>query len=319
MGFVSGFIIIDKPSGATSFSMVSLVRRLTGVRRVGHAGTLDPLASGVLPVALGQATRFIEYLDERRKAYVAQVRFGEATDTYDAEGTITERGEPAGIDAGRIQAVLPEFTGDIQQTPPVFSAIKLKGQPLYRYARAGVDVEVPSRLVHIERATLRWFKDGVAEIEVECGKGTFIRSLAHDLGRRLGCPAHLAALRRTSSGGFVIDEAHSPDELRELTDAGRLDDVVLAVDRGLERLPAAILAGEHSLDIASGRDVQLAPRPGTDLCRAYSIEGAFLGMLRSLTAGVWHPEKSSAGRNAGRTGLICRIRPDSARIRARFA
>lgn len=291
----SGFIIVDKPSGATSFSMVSLVRRLTGVRRVGHAGTLDPLASGVLPVAVGQATRFIEYLDEGRKGYTALIRFGEATDTYDAEGKITERGDASSIDASGIEAVLPEFTGDIEQAPPLYSAIKLRGQPLYRYARAGVEVEVTPRVVHVSRLTLRWFEAALAEIEVECGKGTFIRSLAHDLGRRLGCPAHLAGLRRTSSGGFGIDEAHSPDELRELADADRLDDVMLALDRGVERRPAAILACEHSLDVTSGRDVALPPRPGADLCRAYSVEGAFLGVLRRRDEGAWHPEKVVGG------------------------
>jgi len=287
----NGFIVVDKPSGVTSFTIVSLVRRLTGVRRVGHAGTLDPLASGVLPVAIGHATRFIEYLDGSRKAYTAHLRFGEATDTYDADGTVTERGDPSAIDAAAIQGALSEFIGDILQAPPVFSAIKLKGRPLYSYARAGVAVEPAPRLVHVERIALRSFEPPVAVLEIECGKGTFVRSLAHDLGRRLGCPAHLAALRRTASGGFHIEEAHTPDDLRGLAADGRLDDAILAPDRGVERRPAAILAQAHGLDLASGRDLALPPRPGAELCRAYSVEGAFLGILRWSPAGLWHPEK----------------------------
>lgn len=291
----NGFIVVDKPSGATSFAMVSLVRRLTGVRRVGHAGTLDPLASGVLPVAVGHATRFIEYLDESRKAYTAHVRFGEATDTYDADGTVTERGDPSTINAAAIEVALPEFTGDLLQAPPAYSAIKLKGRPLYSYARAGVAVEPAPRLVHVERIALRSFEPPVAVLDVECGKGTFVRSLAHDLGRRLGCPAHLVALRRTASGGFRIEDARTPDELRALAADGRLDDVILAPDRGVERRPAAILGHAHSLDLAFGRDLALPPRAGADLCRAYSAEGAFLGMLRWAPSGVWHPEKVVAG------------------------
>jgi len=287
----SGFIIVDKPAGVTSFAMVSLVRRLTGVRRVGHAGTLDPLASGVLPVAVGQATRFIEYLDGESKTYVAHVRFGAATDTYDAEGLVTERGDPSAIDARRIEAALPAFTGDVEQMPPLYSALKVAGKPLYRYARAGVEVEVAPRVVHVERITLRWFEAGVAELEVRCGKGTYIRSLAHDLGRALGCPAHLAGLIRTSSGGFSIDEARTPEELRALANQGRLDEAILALDRPIERHPAAIFAEAHRRDVLAGRDVAIPPHPGADLCRAYSVEGAFLGVLRRRGDEVWHPEK----------------------------
>lgn len=287
----SGFIIVDKPAGVTSFAMVSLVRRLTGVRRVGHAGTLDPLASGVLPVAVGPATRFIEYLDGELKTYVAHVRFGTATDTYDAEGQVTERGDPSAINARRIEAALPAFTGDVEQTPPLYSALKVAGKPLYRYAREGEAVVVAARTVHVERIVLRSFEASVAELEVRCGKGTYIRSLAHDLGRALGCPAHLAGLIRTSSGGFSIDEARTPEELRALADQGRLDEAILALDRPIERQPAAIFAEAHRRDVLAGRDIALPPRPGADLCRAYSVEGVFLGVLRRRDQGAWHPEK----------------------------
>ena len=210
------------------------------MRRVGHAGTLDPLASGVLPVAVGYATRFIEYLDDALKIYVAQVRFGEATDTYDAAGTVVTRGDASDVTAAAIRRELAGFVGEIVQMPPLFSAIKVAGKPLYRYAREGADVTVAARTVYVDSAELRSYTDGIAEIEVRCGKGTYIRSIAHDLGKRLGCGAHLAALRRTSSGGFGAGDAHSTDELESLADEGRLDEAMLAADRAVERRPAAI-------------------------------------------------------------------------------
>lgn len=287
----SGFLIISKPSGATSFSMVSLVRRLTGVRRVGHAGTLDPLASGVLPVAVGRATRLIEYLDDEWKTYVARVRFGIATDTYDAEGETTSKSDPSALSEAQVRAALLAFVGDIEQTPPLYSALKVAGQPMYRYAREGAAVAVAARTVHVESIELRSFGGGEAEVEVVCGKGTYIRSLAHDLGQRLGCGAHLAALFRTSTGGFGIEDAHTPGELAAATADGRLEELLLAPDRAVERRPAAIFAAEHSLDVACGRDVEFDARPEADLCRAYSSEGVFLGVLRRQAASAWHPEK----------------------------
>jgi tRNA pseudouridine55 synthase len=288
---IHGFIVIDKPTGVTSFAMVALVRRLTKVRRVGHAGTLDPLASGVLPVAVGQATRFIEYMDDALKTYVARVQFGEATDTYDAEGEVTERADASGIDASTVRAVLAEFRGDISQTPPLYSALKVAGKPLYRYAREGRDVAVAPRTVHIESIEMQSFGEGVAELEVTCGKGTYIRSLAHDVGRRIGCPAHLAALRRASSGGFTLSDAHELAEIEALVAEDRLEDVLLAVDRAVERRPAAIFEAAHSADVRAGRDIALDTRAGGGICRAYSAEGAFLGILRGVGSGAWHPEK----------------------------
>ncbi len=287
----SGFIIIDKPSGATSFSMVSLVRRLTGVRRVGHAGTLDPLASGVLPVAFGHATRLIEYLDDDLKVYRAGVRLGAATDTYDAEGRVTATGDASRVTAADVEAALAAFAGDIEQTPPLYSALKVAGRPLYRYAREGAEVEVAPRRVHVERIDLLRFEGELAEIEVRCGKGTYIRSIAHDLGAALGCGAHLAALERTRSGGFGIEEAHAPEELADLAGEGRLDEAALAPDRAVERRPAAILGAGRSADARIGRDVAFEAAAGVELCRAYSVEGAFLGVLKRAGDARWHPEK----------------------------
>lgn len=291
MTFPSGFLIVDKPSGVTSFSMVSLVRRLTGVRRVGHAGTLDPLASGVLPVAVGAATRLIEYLDDEQKMYVAGIRFGETTDTFDCDGEVTSRRDASSVTAEAIERELPLMMGDIEQTPPAYSAIKVAGKPLYRYARAGVAVTARPRAVHVERIELRSFREAVAEIAVICGKGTYIRSLAHDLGQRLGCGGHVIALRRTRSGGFGVRDAHAQDEIVTAHGEGRLEELMLACDRAVERQPAAIVGAEHRYDVLAGRDVRLDARTDGLACRAYSVEGDLLGILTRRNGGWWHPRK----------------------------
>jgi tRNA pseudouridine55 synthase len=298
--FPSGFLIIDKPTGVTSFSMVSMVRRLTGVRRVGHAGTLDPLATGVLPVAVGQATRLIEYLDDQSKVYVARVRFGVETDSYDADGAVTASADASALTRTGVEEALGRFVGEIEQAPPAYSAIKLAGKPAYRYAREGESVEIPARKVRIERVSLISFTIGEhaeAEVEVVCSPGTYIRSLAHDLGRELGVGAHLTALRRTSSGGFGVELARSPERLQDVASEGRLEEALLAPDRAVERYRAAIVGERHAADVASGRPfgVDLAPagRPlgEIELCRAYDVSGRFLGVLEGRQDGRLHPAK----------------------------
>ena len=291
MSETAGFLVLDKPSGVTSFAIVSLVRRLTGVRRVGHAGTLDPLASGVLPVAVGQATRLIEYLDDAPKLYRATVRFGTATSTYDAEGDVTATGDASLVTRDALEGALARFIGEIEQAPPLYSAIKVAGKPLYRYAREGADVAPAVRRVRIDRIELRSYSSPDAEIDVTCGKGTYIRSLAHDLGAAVGCPAHLAALRRLSSGGFGIDDAHDPDALAGAAADGMLDAFLLPPDRAVERRTAAILDDAKVAAIVQGRDVSFEAREGADLCRVYSFGGRFVGMLSRRGAAVWHPEK----------------------------
>lgn len=306
----SGFLVVDKPMGVTSFSMVALLRRLTGVKRVGHAGTLDPLATGVLPVAIGQATRLIEYMDDAPKAYVARVRFGDATDTYDAEGVVTFTGDASTLTAEAIEAELAGFIGDIEQTPPLYSAIKLAGKPLYRYAREGAAVEASARTVRVESIEMRSFEattDGgvEAQIEVQCGKGTYIRSLAHDLGQRLACGAHLVALRRMSSGGFSIDEAHTHEEITAAAGAGEFAELILAPDRAVERRPAMIFGEQHAKDVRAGRDVVAKTAVGIPACRAYDITGEFLGVLREAGRDRWHPEKVlSSGRSSRDRGFF---------------
>jgi tRNA pseudouridine55 synthase len=294
----SGILNINKPAGMTSFAVVSLVRRLTGIRRVGHAGTLDPIADGVLPICLGQATRVVEYLVGSPKAYYATIRLGASTDTYDSEGTITATGDASGVTRTQVEAALREFVGEINQLPPMYSALKFEGQPLYRYARAGKEAPRQARTVSVYSLSLRKFEPPLLEAEMEAGRGTYVRSLAHDLGERLGCHAHLERLTRLRSGPFALAGAIGPDTLEEAVQAGSWQDFLHAPDTVLESWNAALLAEGHTRELCQGQTLLLEParqeqaEPAPDsLCRAYSLEGDFLGVLQYLGGGYWRPEK----------------------------
>ncbi len=294
----SGILNVNKPRGMASFAVVSLVRRLTGVRRVGHAGTLDPMADGVLPICLGHATRIVEYLVDAPKTYHAAIRLGVATDTYDSEGAVVATADPSGVTQEDVETALSHFAGQIQQLPPLYSALKYEGQPLYRYARAGKTVPRQERTVTIHRVELLRFAPPVAEVELEVGRGAYVRTLAHDLGERLGCRAHLERLTRLRSGPFSLDDAIEPDELREAARQDAWQKLLYPADRVLEAWYAALLGEQHTLDVCRGRLLVLTPVRqeviGLALdtpCRAYSHEGDFLAILRYQGAGRWHPEK----------------------------
>lgn len=301
----AGILNINKPKGMVSFAVVSLVRRLTGIRRVGHAGTLDPIADGVLPVCLGSATRIVEYLVSAPKAYSAVVRLGSSTDTYDSEGTVTATGDPGGVTREQLDVALRAFEGEIQQLPPMYSALKYEGQPLYRYARAGKTAPRKERTVSVYKLALISFASPLVELQMEVGKGAYVRTIAHDLGEQLGCHAHLEGLTRFRSGPFAVEDAVSPDQLEEAARNGVWEDFLHATDTVLEGWDAAILAEEHARDVCQGRLVELAydraqeRRPALEApCRAYSDEGEFLAILRHRGGGRWHPDKVfSAGPN----------------------
>jgi tRNA pseudouridine55 synthase len=294
----AGILNVNKPPGMTSFAVVSLVRRLTGVRRVGHVGTLDPIAEGVLPVCVGGATRIVEYLVAAPKRYRASIRLGASTDTYDSEGAVVATGDPSGVTREAVEAALAPFAGKIEQVPPLYSAVKFEGRPLYRYAREGKTAPREPRSVTVHWLRLLSFEPPVVEIELEVGRGAYVRTLAHDLGERLGCHAHLVRLTRLRSGPFRIEEAVTPDGLRAAAEQGAWEELLSAPDRVLESWYAALLGEGHSRDVCQGRLLILEPaRPellelaeGTP-CRAYSSEGEFLAILRYRGAGRWHPER----------------------------
>jgi tRNA pseudouridine55 synthase len=289
---IDGIFNIDKPVGITSHDVVARVRRLAGQKRVGHAGTLDPAASGVLPVLLGQATRLAEYLSESGKAYRATIRFGIVTDTYDAEGQIL-RESAVSFTRDDIAAALPMFLGDQLQRPPLYSAIKQNGQRLYTLARAGQTLEVPPRSVHIDSLDIVDWTSPTLVLDVECGKGTYIRSLAFDLGERLGPGAHLAALVRTRSGPFRLDSSVSLDALAQAFSDNTWRDYCFAADEALLDWRTAILSGENETRMRYGQLLPQSTETPTNqrpLLRAYSVDGRFLGILRRDDAG-WQPHK----------------------------
>ncbi|MFC1904599.1 tRNA pseudouridine(55) synthase TruB [Chloroflexota bacterium] len=296
---VDGILNIHKPSGRTSFSIVAMVRRLTRQQRVGHAGTLDPLATGVLPICLGQGTRIIEFLTDATKTYRAQIELGVATDTYDAGGRITQRGNPSGINQGQLESALNRFCGLIQQVPPMYSAVKYQGKRLYELARAGIEVERRSRPVKIHRLELLDWQPPIATIEVVCGKGTYIRSLAHDLGQSLGCGANLKSLTRLRCGIFDIKDAISVPQLGDVFRYGYWQQLVYPIDIVLSHLAAIIVGDDTGQIIKNGCPLVLEQSDDglENRCRVYTPDGCFLGILRfNPEKEHWQPEKVLANK-----------------------
>ncbi len=211
---INGILNVNKPEGGTSFSVVAWLRHLSGEKHIGHAGTLDPMATGVLPICFGQATRVVEFLANAHKVYRAQIELGATSDTFDREGQITRSSDPSAITAIQIEEALSKFRGCIEQSPPIYSALKYQGKRGYELARAGIPVEIKPRQITIFKLELIEFKLPTLTIEVECSKGTYVRSLAHDLGQYLGCGGYLVNLIRTQYGPFRIENALPVSEIK---------------------------------------------------------------------------------------------------------
>lgn len=250
---INGFVVIDKPAGITSHDVVSRVRRILGTRKVGHTGTLDPFATGVLPVAVNDGTKVIPFLDEGSKTYEALLRLGVATDTLDMTGTILSETDPSSITREQLISCFNDFTGAVSQIPPMYSAIKQNGQPLYKLARQGVEVERKARDVEIYSLELLSFDLPHASIRVVCSRGTYVRSLADDIGRQLGCGAALQELRRTASGPFHIENAVTLTDLEAAADEGGAGALSLSPMAVLEHLLEIPLAAEGVEGLRFGR------------------------------------------------------------------
>jgi tRNA pseudouridine55 synthase len=225
---MNGFIVVDKPSGMTSHDVVNIVRRLTGQKRAGHTGTLDPFATGVLPLALGEATKAIQFLDEACKEYRAVMKLGETTDTQDCTGNPIDQGEWRTITTDDLIRVVSAFTGRISQLPPMFSALKHKGVPLYKLARRGDEVIREKRDIEVFSLVIERIELPLVAFTVRCSRGTYVRTLAHDMGGELGCGAHLVSLQRTASGPFHLGGALSLDRLASLAQVGGMDETVIS-------------------------------------------------------------------------------------------
>ena len=280
---MNGFLNILKPPGMTSAAVVAVVRRMTGEKRVGHAGTLDPEAAGVLPIMVGKAARLFDYLVDKEKEYVAEAAFGVATDTQDATGRVIARGEQY-PDAARLADAARQLTGDIWQRPSMYSAIKQDGKPLYARARAGETVEVPLRQVHVESIELHGMRpDHGLLMTVRCGKGTYIRSICSDMGDLVGCPAHMRFLLRSRSGAFTLETAMTLEEAAAYQQRGELQQHLLPLDMPLQHLPRVEVAPRLAKQVMNGVALPLRAVKGAEslaegqATRVY-MNGQFWGM-----------------------------------------
>lgn len=295
---VNGFINLYKPSGITSMDALRRVKRITGQRRkVGHGGTMDPLARGVLPVCFGQATRLMDYVVGGAKRYVMQVKLGETTSTYDAEGEVLETRDPGGVTRTQVEKALQPFLGLVQQKPPMYSAVKVGGQRLYKLARAGFEVERQPRPVEIYNMSILECETPNLTLDVECGKGAYMRTLAHDLGEALGCGGHVADLERLSCGAFHAETALTPGQLEESHNGSESwQEHLLPVDWILKDLKALSVGPHAERYLRDGQRVSLndsgAAAGYLEPYRAYSLDGRFLAVVRfDRPTNSWKPVK----------------------------
>jgi len=295
-----GLLVLDKPAGPTSHDVVERVRRVLGTRRVGHGGTLDPDATGVLLVAVGQATRFFPFLSRERKVYEGRIRLGFATDTYDASGRPISAAASVLPGRDEIAAAMAGFVGEILQVPPRFSAKKLDGQPVYKLARADREFTLAPVPVTVVRFDLRDFRPPGIDFEAECSAGTYIRSLAHDLGERLGCGAHLAALRRTRVGPYGLDQAVALDAFEDAGARGEAEKLLVPLEGLLPDVPAVHVRPEAEAFVRNGRPIgpseSAAPLPdpaavtAAGLVRLIAGDGRLLALARPAAGGaLLHP------------------------------
>ncbi len=286
-----GILLVDKPQGWTSHDVVAKLRGLARQRQIGHTGTLDPMATGMLVVCLGNATRLVEYMTGHDKTYEGEITLGMSTTTDDTEGDILERQPIPELSDALLRALESQFTGTISQRPPAFSAVKVAGRRAYTVARKGGDPALAPRPVQVHAVALRPIGPATLSVSVRCGAGTYIRGIARDIGEAMGSAAHLSALRRTAAGPFYVSDAWTLDTLQRLADAGRFEEVVTPPDDGITSLPAAIVNEEHASAIAHGRRVKVESDVESEALRMYTMGGELIGIGRLSGSGMLRPLK----------------------------
>lgn len=282
-GLYHGYLVIDKPAGWTSHQVVGKVRRILGERRVGHAGTLDPAAVGVLPIAVGLATRTVEYLSGASKAYIADVTFGVTTDSADVDGVVTSVGDPSRLQESDIVQLLESFFGDQLQVPPAYSAIKVNGERLYELARRGESVELEPRPITIHEISLDVWEPPTARISVDCSKGTYIRSLARDIGERVDTGAYMSNLVRVRTGPFSLSDAVTIPEFEALITTEQWDTIAFHPDTVLQDWPAVVLDVHAASEWRHGKPVALEGVAGG--LRLYDSAGEWIGVGQGNESG----------------------------------
>jgi len=290
---VDGILLLDKPLGITSNDALQRVKHLYKAQKAGHTGSLDPLADGMLPICFGAATKVSAFLLDSDKHYQVQVKLGETTTTGDTEGEVVQIRSTEGIGEEEIQAVLPQFMGVISQLPPMYSALKHKGQRLYELARKGIEVEREPREITIHGLVLGEVNGDRFELMVHCSKGTYVRTLAEDIGEALGCGAHVAALRRTGVGPYTGMSMCTLDQLNEKAEQGMqaLDSMLLPVDTALGEWPAISLSKDSAYYVKMGQPVLVPKAPTEGWVRLYEGEGAFLGVGQVQDDGKIAPKR----------------------------
>lgn len=291
---MQGIINLNKPQGMTSHDCVGMIRRLTGIKKVGHAGTLDPMATGVLPVCVGRATRIMQYLDDEKKEYVCGMLLGRRTDTQDIWGTTLEEVIPDEEQLRRVTDVLKGFEGDILQTPPMYSALKYKGKKLYEYARKGIEIEVKPRKIHVDEIEILNIKDYYVTFRMLCGRGTYVRSICDEAGRILGCGACMSSLERTLSVGLRIEESVDADALKEMT-AEEIEAIIYPPYYPLD-MEKIYVTPEEANRLIDGKHIPFPDR--SDVMKSAKggrftvFEGSrFIGIIHVGEDGMMIPEK----------------------------
>ena len=289
---MDGVLVVDKPEGWSSHDAVNKVRRLSNIRRVGHLGTLDPMATGVLPLVIGRATRLAQFYVRAEKLYDAVIRFGYATDTYDRDGTpLGPLTEPQ-IDRAQLEAALEAFSGLLHQTPPPISAKKIDGTPAYKLARRNIPVDLKPVEVTVYSLDLLEVKGCEARVVVRCSAGTYMRAIAHDLGKALGCGAFLKSLCRKASGDFTLEQARTLATLEEMAREGRLGDALIPASQLLPQFPAETVDALTAGQVRQGRDFRVSPfrvRPATRYVKAVTEQGELLAIGELKLPNVYHP------------------------------
>jgi tRNA pseudouridine55 synthase len=289
---VDGVVVVDKESGWTSHDVVSKMRRIADTKRIGHLGTLDPIATGVLPLVIGRATRLAQFYTRRDKIYEALVRFGFATDTYDREGTPTSPETEPHIDAQELERLLDGFRGEILQVPPPVSAKKINGVRAYKLARRQTPVDLPASPVHVYELTLLEVRGPEVRLRAHCSGGTYVRSIAHDLGQLLGCGAHLHDLRRIASAEFTLQQAHTLTQLQELAAGNRFGESLIPCGAMVPDFPIVYVEPLTVGQIRQGRNFQVSPfrlQKGTRYVRAISGEGDLIAIGEIALPNLYHP------------------------------
>ena len=289
---MDGAVVVDKPSGWTSHDVVNKVRRFAGTKKVGHLGTLDPAATGVLPLVIGRATRLAQFYTRNDKVYEGVIHFGYSTDSYDGDGQPTSPAQDIVLDREQLEAALQKFRGPFAQMPPQVSAKKIAGRPAYEMARKQQPVDLKAADVEVYSLDVLRMEGCEAAVRVHCSAGTYLRSIAHEAGQALGCGAFLKSLRRTASGDFKIEAARTSEQLAALAEAGSFEEAVIPAAELLPQFPAEMVDALTAGQIRNGRDFRISPfhvRPGGRFVKAVTPEGQLVAIGEARLPHLYHP------------------------------